>query len=96
MIMASRGTAKASLLFEKQAPPKRAIAAIGVKLGGWGTIRLIAARRIAMLMKINFGANVFADMFDLFLFQTNLHKRYRTAGNYCLRFSFSIFLTFSR
>ena len=55
MNMATRGTMNANFLFAKNAPPNNAIAAMGVKLGGWGSTRLIAASRMAIAMNRNLG-----------------------------------------
>src|SRR5438067_2197941 len=57
--MASKGIINPNFLFVRKAPPKSAIAAIGVKLGGWGSIRLIAAIRIATVTYMNLGVIIF-------------------------------------
>ena len=59
MSMASNGIINPNFLSVRQAPPKSAIAAIGVKLGGWGSMRLIAAIRIATVTNRNLGVMIF-------------------------------------
>jgi hypothetical protein len=51
---ATKGTTNAIILFEKNAPPNKAIAAIGEKFGKWGNNLLSAATAIRVQMVIIF------------------------------------------
>src|SRR4051812_50126659 len=56
---AARGTRNANHRRSSVAPPKRATAASGVTLGGCGTSRLAAARRIKVTRNQNRGRFIF-------------------------------------
>ena len=60
------GTENAILLFEKQAPPNNAIAPIGVKLKGWGSSLLKAARKMAVVINTKRGVRSFELIFSYF------------------------------
>ena len=65
--IAINGITKAKRLSEKYTPPNNAIAAIGVKFGMCGNNRLIAANKIADVIKIKRAVKVF-DFIEYILF----------------------------
>ena len=65
--MASKGIIKANFLFAKLAPPKSAMAAIGVKLKGWGSNRLMAASKMAIVMNRKRGVIIFDGILFTFV-----------------------------
>src|SRR5210317_1033000 len=67
MNKAANGIIKARCFFFKVAPPNRARAAIGVKLGQWGINLIMAPNKIILPMTIILGCtfNLFIVTFDL-------------------------------